>query len=271
MPREDLYVNEEGYLVSQRLEAEYERLGHKDFQSRYGEIADRLQSWSESCCEHEDMHICDEWVCNLSGWSKMKWLFQALGERTPILAGMLPDANGGMFPARLADAALKELATLETKLDQLLPGTYTDLTRCSDGVVCWRRYNDEKYDGRHYDVRLTNDRFYYWKNGRPDEEPHKNADFASSHFKATLIEGKIDRFHNMQRKGTVLLEDLEKESPSCEMSWVCLCRVDSMFREDPVEYRVNRGSDLEWGRWKIGIIRRLLEASRETGNPIQWC
>ena len=86
-----------------------------------------------------------------------------------------------------------------------------------------------------------------------------------------MIEGRIDPHFNTRRRGTVLFENLEGRSPSCEVPWVRLCDIDTLFREDPVEYRVKSGNDEEWGRWKIAIVRRLLEASHATGNPIQWC
>lgn len=270
VPMEDLYVDEEGYIASRTLCSEYERLGYKMFYERHGELEDQLRSWSEACCSHEDMHLCDEWVCNISGWSKLRWLFQALGEETPILGGMLPTANGGTFPSKFADAALNELAVIEGRLPQLLPGTYTDLVSLAEGIVRWRHYDGEAYDWRHHYSRLEDGRFSYW-NDRQSLGPSGPADFSSAHFKATLIEGKIDRYHNMERKGTVLLEDLEGKSPDFTMRWWSFCQVDSMFKEEPVEYLVKRGSDEEWGRWKIGIIRRLLEASKETGNPIHWC
>ncbi len=271
VPLEDLFVDEEGGISSRTLCTERKRLRHDDYWRRYDELEDRLLDWTETCCAHEDMHACDEFVCNLSGWSKLRWLFNALGGETPTLAGMLPYANGGSFPAEFADAALAELAALEGKLPQLLPDTYTDLVRRHDGVVAWRHYDGEPYEWRHYPARLTDGALYYWEDEDPDEPPHESADFASPHFRATLIEGRIDPCFNTQRRGTVLLEDLEGRSPSREVSWWGFCQIDTMFREDPVEYRVVKGSDEEWGRWKIGIIRRLLEASLETGNPIQWC
>lgn len=58
--------------------------------------------------------------------------------------------------------------------------------------------------------------------------------------------------------------------PSLPSPW-SFCQIDRHFLEGSEGYRVKEGADEEWTRWKIGIIRRLLAASRDTGNPIQWC
>lgn len=95
--------------------------------------------------------------------------------------------------------------------------------------------------------------------------------FASSRFRATLVEGRIDPYRNTQRKGTVLLEDLDGSAAPLRLGWWDFCQIDQFFFEGFEEYRVKEGADEEWARWKIGIMRRLLTASRDTGNPIQWC
>ena len=100
LPMEDLYVDGEGCVSSRTLDAERERLGRKEFSRRFGDLQDRLARWSESCCEHEDMHACDEWVCNISGRSELRRLFGALRDKTPVLAGMLPRGNDGSAPSR---------------------------------------------------------------------------------------------------------------------------------------------------------------------------
>ena len=77
-------------MSSRALNAERERLGRKELSRRFGGLQDRLAQWSESCCEHEGMHACDEWACNVSGWSDLRRLFEALGERTPALLDTPP-------------------------------------------------------------------------------------------------------------------------------------------------------------------------------------
>ena len=69
----------------------------------------------------------------------------------------------------------------------------------------------------------------------------------------------------------MLLEDLDETALPLRMGWWDFCQIDPHFREVPVEYRVVEDSDEKWARWKIEILRKLLAASLETGNPIQWC
>lgn len=116
---EDLYVDDDGYVWSHTLDEEHERLGREEYSRRYNDLEHQLIRWCDTCCKHEGMHICDEWVCNSSGWSELQWLFQQLGDLTPTLADMLPNGNGGSFPAELAEKALAHfrVTLVEGKLD----------------------------------------------------------------------------------------------------------------------------------------------------------
>ena len=100
LPMEDLYVDDDGYVWSHALDEEHERLGREEYSRRYNDLEHQLIRWCDTCCKHEGMHICDEWVCNSSGWSELQWLFQQLGDLTPTLADMLPNGNGGIFSCR---------------------------------------------------------------------------------------------------------------------------------------------------------------------------
>lgn len=163
---------------------------------------------------------------------------------------------------------LAELDILEKEVPALMPGRFARWVRCSNGISCWTHRDEDGYDWRHAKSRLTGGRLLVWRDGSPGGN---EADFAASHFRATLVEGRIDPCHNMKRKGAVLLEDLDGGAAPLRLGWGDFCQIDSDFREDSEEYRVVEGADGEWARWKIGIIRRLLAASRDTGNPIQWC
>lgn len=270
LPIDDLYVSEEGNIESRLLDKERERLDSRRFDARYGALSDALHDWQDSCCEHPNMEICNERVCNISGWVELRWLFEQLGPITPTLSEMLPHANGGQFPASRAESALRELDILEKRVPELLPDRYFDLFDCKTGMVRWRHQIGEPYDGFPF-ARFAGGELYVWADYKDDVDDLKSAALHSAHFKATLIEGRIDPYRNQERKGTVLLEDLEGNCPPTRIPWGWMCDMDHLFREDPVEYRVGISSDEEWAAQKFAILRRLLHASLETGNPIQWC
>lgn len=195
---EDLYVEDDGYVWSHALDEEHERLGREEYSCRYNDLERQLIRWCDTCCKHKRMHVCDEWVCNSSGWSELQWLFQQLGNLTPTLADMLPNGNGGSFPAELAE-------------------------------------------------------------------------FASAHFRVTLVEGKLDPCRNENRGEIAFLEDSDGTESPLKMGWWDFRQIDPRFRGAPVEYRVVEDGDEKWAHWKIEVIQKLLAASLETGNPIQWC
>ena len=270
LPLDDLYVSEEGYIESHLLDEKSQQFDWRRFNARYGALQDALYDWQESCCEHPDMKLCTEWVCNISGWSKLRWLFEELGPITPTLSTMLPDGNGGCFPAVQAESALHELDILEERLPELLPERYCILYDCETGITRRSHVIGEPQKGFPL-ARFANGEFYVWTKLNANPNDLESAPFHSSHFKATLIEGQIDPYSNQRRKGRVLLEDLEGACPATEISWWDFCQMDRLFQTEPVEYRVGESSEKEWAVQKIKILRRLLHASLETGNPIQWC
>ncbi len=94
-------LDDDGYVWSHALTRNTKRLGREEYSRRYNDLEHQLIRWCDTCCKHEGMHICDEWVCNSSGWSELQWLsFQQLGDLTPTLADMLPNGNGGIFSCR---------------------------------------------------------------------------------------------------------------------------------------------------------------------------
>ena len=269
LPMEDPYVDGEGCVSSRTLDAERERLGRREFSRCFWGLQDRLAQWSESCCEHEDMHARDEWACNVSGWSDLRRLFGALGERgRPSSRACCPAATAAPSRQSWQSGPLAELDILEKEVPALMPGRFARLVRCSNGISCWAHRDEDGYDWRHAKSRLVGGRLLVWRDGCPGRD---EADFASARFRATLVEGRIDPYHNMKRKGAVLLEDLDGDAAPLRLEWRDFRQIDQFFFEGFEEYRVEEGADGEWARWKIGIIRRLFTASRDTGNPIQWC
>ena len=114
VPVEDLYIDEEGYLSSRKLDEAYRKYDHRRFMARYGRLRDAFDEWMENCCEHEDGDACCEWVSNWAGCAMFNDIVEELGgpERFPLLSGLLPDANGGFYPAEKAGDTLEELNRL---------------------------------------------------------------------------------------------------------------------------------------------------------------
>lgn len=110
VPVADLYIDE-GHLYSRTLSEAQERLDHRRFDARYGELEDAFDHWLRQPCEHEYGEYCSEWVANTSGWALFDHLVKEAGgeQAFPVLSHLLPAGNGGLYPAEKALATLKEL------------------------------------------------------------------------------------------------------------------------------------------------------------------
>ena len=111
VPLEDVYVDEEGYLASRMLDEARERLTRRQFDARYADLERAFDDWLSSCCEHEDGDLCSEHVANWSGCAELRELVDRAGgdKSYPLLSELLPDGNGGTYPAEKAAATLTEL------------------------------------------------------------------------------------------------------------------------------------------------------------------
>lgn len=244
VPYEDLYVDPDGYLWAYSLDGDENR----DKEWAFSE-------WIEHACEHEDMEICSEWVGNWTGVAHFRGSIDSVGsEKLPILSKMLPEGNGGMFPAELAQAALKELDVLDSEILKTTESVLVDERGGEHWVVAQNDGFVWQYHFR-YKVGMDNDGVFVL-----------NADgeaFRSRHFRQ-IPTGYVDKgFHEM------LLEDLDDEGGPTGMSCVVF---SSLIQEsnDAMEFRVmDRPSQGEV--WRSDTLRRLLRASLETGNPIVWC
>ena len=111
VPLEDVYVDEEGYLAARALDEARARLTHRQFDARYADLERALNDWLHSCCEHEDGELCSGHVGNVAACAEFRELVdRAGGEKSyPLLSALLPDGNGGTYPAEKAAATLAEL------------------------------------------------------------------------------------------------------------------------------------------------------------------
>lgn len=87
VPFDDLYIDEDGYLSSKKLDAARSVYDRRRFSARYGQLEDDFLAWSENCCEHEDGEYCSEWAGNVAGVAQFQALVEQLGggsRRIPV-------------------------------------------------------------------------------------------------------------------------------------------------------------------------------------------
>lgn len=259
IPFDDLFIDEDGYLWSHTLDAAYEKLGRQSFESEYGDLEREFEEWREhGACPHEDCQFCSEWVANISGWSILKGMFQAMGkDRAPTLFDMLPRYNGGSFPAAKAQQALEELSDFR-KFAYEVGKEYHNLISEEKGYVVAQIPTDAlgyRYPGKR-SLRL--------------EDGHLNV------YEADKIVFRSKRFEKKYHKSVpgetmCKLIDLESGKEHVLLKGTKYVGFKTFLLKPDGIYHVNRSSDAEWAGWKADILERLLRASLETGNPIQWC
>lgn len=128
VPFDDLYIDSDGYLASRKLDEAREAYDGRRFEARYYELDRAFDAWLERCCEHEDGEYCTEWVSNWSGCAEFRHLVRKAGgeECFPLLNHLLPDANGGLYPAEKAEATLEELDRFLEALPAIEPDVFCE-------------------------------------------------------------------------------------------------------------------------------------------------
>lgn len=259
VPMEDLYVDEEGYVSSKKLTRAYKELDYRRFRARYHELEWEFEDWHMHCCEHEDMDYCHEWVSNWAGCAEFRSLVDEVGgeQEFPLLSALLPDCNGGTYPAEKAEATLAELDRFIKKISTIDEWVLCDLETddeiwsSTDGATFTWRY------GPNDRVGMCGGKVFFIHGDDPLVE--------TTHFKQIPV-GKPDQNGNQKMRIVCLDSDAVTETFD-SLGPVGAPKVEREFhvvsRQAPFLY--------EGKYWTAERIRNLLVASLETGNPIRWC
>ncbi len=260
VPIEDLYIDDEGYLSSRKLDDAYARFSLRQVWARYYELENAFREWSDHPCEHEDGEICSERVGNWSGCAVFEDYCEEIGEeRVPILAHILPSGNGGTFPAEMAEAALKELDFFDAWLDEKMcanpTGTLIDASTGEevwspeDGTMTILTSRIAKADIDDGEFRVV------------DNDHHKGEVlFASPRFLHEYIDDPLWKGDKKRYRLTCL------ESGASIECWEGF----DFCSNDETSFTIGSRKAWCWTYANVAL-RNLLNASLETGNPIRWC
>lgn len=259
VPVDDLCIDEEGYLSSRKLDEAYKKYDHRRFNARYELLRDEFEKWSDSCCEHEYGDYCSEWVSNWAGCAQFRDLVEEAGgrEKFPFLSNLLPDGNGGIYPADKARATLDELdrfIKVITEIDQwVLRDRETDekvWVSTDTGAFTWMY-------GPYDRVGMSGGKVFFTHNGLPYIE--------TTHFKQIPV-GNPD--HNGGQRMRIVCLDTGEETETFDS----LGPEGAPKTEREFYVTSEKAPFLYEGKyWTAERIRNLLVASIETGNPIRWC
>lgn len=257
VPADDLYIDTEGYLASRTLDEAWERYDYRRFDARYGELEREFLDWLEQPCEHRDGEQCDEWISNWSGVSHFKSLVEDLGgeQAFPLLSSMLPSGNGGMFPADQASAALEELDRFtEMVVDVRIWELRT--SESEESVRTWAKSETPTWMMGPQDYVGAEGGLVIFKHaGRPCVK--------TTHFKQ--IPFGVSDSRECQPMRIVALDTNEETETFDSLGPEGSPAVEREFYVTSGEIPLFEG--------KYGTaerLRKLLLASKETGNPIRW-
>ncbi len=255
---DDLYRDADGFISSRKLDAELERLGSRAFQNCCGYLEDLLEDWSNNACEHEYGEYFSERVGAWTSVHTFNYIVERLGgsERYPILSTLLPQANGGSFPASRAPQALREIDDFLKVLGNIKLNALV----CSDSDEPVKLCADHKtariIAGPHIEVGLEGDCAY----------------FATSEHRLTSKRFHQDPAGPMSIMGEMPMDVILSESGERIRVFDSIGPQDApkVAREFWIEKRelpiMHDGHYYTAER-----IRSLLVASIEMGTPICWC
>ena len=260
VPYEDLYVDEEGYLSSRRLDEGRRRYrsDRRRFDARYGLLEIEFEAWVDHCCEHEYGDWCNEWVSNWAGAREFEDLVEAAGGEGefPLLSHLIPSGNGGTHPAELAGATLAELDRFVARLADL--DEYVLLAEDSGDVV-W-----SVTDGGSHAWMYSRDQRIFMTGGRVVFEGPGDNRVETTCFRQEPTGDPDD--HGAQRMRIVCLD---QDAVTTSFDSIGPFGAPKVARDFQVAKQTV--PFLCEGRYPVAErIRSLLEASVETGNPIRW-
>lgn len=271
VPRDDVYIDEDGYISSRTLDKAWHELNYDEFIKRYDSLDRSFDEWCQHACVHEDMEICDERIGNWSGVGELNYLIERAGRRRPfpILSHMIPDGNGGQFPARLASAALEEFDVFVQVIAGFNKSWLVNVTSGEQPTVAypheWKIEMDERESLASCKVVV------------PDRDGirHEFRRFRQEPLRDEEITGETEYERRKRREWgwgdwPVRLIDLDTGDTA-----IIAASLDVDFAGKPAEYRFEEHRapymSEDGTYWRAEVLRRLLKASLETGNPIQWC
>lgn len=259
VPVENLFIDEEGYLASRKLAWAHREFDYRRFQARgYRELEREFEAWLMHCCEHVDTDYCFEWVSNWAGCAEFRSLVDEVGgeQEFPLLSTLLPDGNGGIYPAEKAEVTLAELNKFLEKISDIDLWVLCDLETddeiwsSTDGATFTWRY------GPNDRVGMCGEKVFFVHGDDPVVE--------TTHFKQIPV-GKPDC------KGRQKMHIVCLDSDAVTETFDSLGPVGAPKVEREFSVVRKRAPFLYEGKYGTAErIRKLLVASIETGNPIRW-
>ncbi|MFD2823426.1 hypothetical protein ACFS5M_07070 [Lacinutrix iliipiscaria] len=222
-----------------------------------------FDNWKNSACEHEEMELCYEYLSNTLGMVEFKGVIERLGgkEKFPILSKFLPTANGGTLPAKFTPEVLKEIDEFEKqKLNEnriLLFEVSTNELKATVNAETYLIFVLTAYNKNNYGI--DKDGFFILENVKENDQEVSYVVFRSKNFIQKYI--SIDKFMFIDKK--------------TNNSFICNVGLHPHESNPKKEYefliKENTVKIVDEYKYMTEPLKKLAEASMESGNPIHWC
>jgi len=234
-------------------------------------LDDKMYEWEKNCCQHPYRRICDVRVGNLSGIEKFCDAVVKAGgypNKYPTLTSIIPRNNDGFVEASQFSQVLTELEDFCNHLEQQVGVFVVDVKTGNTIFSCvqptlisWSKaekinvgFDREGLFVVETDDKATFDYFLDMKGSNGIANVIAIEKFRSKHFTRKLL---TDR-------DWVLLTDVATNKQ-------CRVKFPPLFPKiEVLEFKVITRSFKSSDFLAIEALRKLLNASINTGNPIHW-
>ncbi|MBX7241768.1 MAG: hypothetical protein K1X92_08460 [Bacteroidia bacterium] len=234
----------------------------KDKEQAY-QMDEEFEEWKRTACEHEDMKLINEHLCNLSGMGELHYVVNGIGEGKllPILKEHLPTSNDGFIPVHLAQALLEELILLEKELEKA--NRITLIEKSSRDSIAFLEFEPQYFflftENNQHVYGIDEGGFCIFEKGEEENKMVYDVVFHSSDFIQKRVSDNLYKF--IDNSGGASYECSEKLYPQGE---------EEAGEEYEFEIIIQEGFWDIYLEYRIGILKEAAKASMISGNPIYW-
>jgi hypothetical protein len=234
---------------------------YREDEERYFKMHDEFDDWKSRACEHANMELADEYLCNISGMFDFRRLLSELEEEGnfSILKTYLPKHNEGILPLEFVSEALAELKALEEctqteeKISLIVKNTNEIIANTIANHQRLFKFNSD------YTFGLNREKgFFIYANKKDNDFHSDNIKFSSWNFAQHKSSQKSYLFSDMTI-GTTLDCPLNLQPRACDPN-----------DQYEFEVKIETVSIINHYSYIIGPLKKLIDASILSRNPICW-
>lgn len=221
-----------------------------------------FDNWLRTCCPHPEMEYSSEHIANWGGYRFFRSMLEQIGwEHFPTLEWELPEANGGQTGPEASKRAMSELDLF-------------DQTAVSQSFVVLANLTTGKVLQEH--VPAYGGLFFLGGQADVDMGLDENGFFVVEHQSKQKSGVPLELFRSMEftqvciAEGSFRFQDL-----STGIAFDSPVGVSGEIEQQsiqPKRLRVERRPVApDEFEYILGPLRRVFQASVETGNPVHWC